>query len=161
MTSPKQRANNPKQTATQKQDNLTKEAAKKQGYDSSFKKWVSSQASAILPLLVEGVEKAKIKERLVMIDRLWDESPMVQEMKRQLKQQFLEEGKAEGEVQTLQRMLVKEVQKRFPQLTELVQAKVKLVNEPATLEMFYDQVRDAASANVVQQLLVSIAEPRD
>ena len=58
-------------------------------------------------------------------------------------------------------MLVKEVQKRFPQLTELAQAKVKLVHEPDTLEMLYDQVRDATSAKTVQQLLVSIAEPQD
>lgn len=114
-------------------------------------------------------EKAKIRERLVMIDRLWDESPMVQEMKQQLKQQFLEEGKAEGkaegitlgEVRGLQRSLVKYVQRRFPELTELAQAKSKLVHDPDTLEVLYEQIQDATSANVVQQLLVSIAEPQD
>ena len=88
-----------------------------------------------------------------MFDQLWDESPMVQNMKQQ--------AEAKGEVKTLQRMLVKEVQKRFPQLTELTQAKVRHVNEPGTLETLYDQVRDAPDALTVQQLLVAISEEQD
>src|SRR5436190_21992317 len=67
-------------------------------------------------------QKASIWERLLMFDRLWDESPMVQEMKKQSfedgevkgeakgiakgKAEGIAKGIAKGEVQTLQRILV-------------------------------------------------------
>jgi hypothetical protein len=103
-------------------------------------------------------EKGKIWERLIMFDRLWEESPMVQEMKKQSREEGKTEGIILGEVQGLQRSLVKYVQRRFPQLTELAQTKVKLVNDSEALEVLYEQVQDAVDAKAVQQLLVSISE---
>lgn len=85
-----------------------------------------------------------------MFDQLWEESPTVQK----LKAQYYEKG----EVQTLQRMLVKGVQRRFPELTELAQKKVQLCNKPDTLELLFQQIQDAPDLKTVQQLLGSISE---
>jgi hypothetical protein len=99
---------------------------------------------------IRPLEKGKIWERLIMFDRLWEESPTVQKMKKQFYEQ--------GEVQTLRRLLVKDVQRRFPELTELAQEKAKLCEKPDALESLYQQVQDATDAKAVQQLLVSISE---
>jgi hypothetical protein len=101
-----------------------------------------------------------------MFDRLWEESPMVQKTKKQSYEQGraegvtqgITQGVTQGEVQTLRRLLVKDVQRRFPELTELTQEKIKLCEKPDVLESLYQQVQDAADAKAVQQLLVSISE---
>jgi hypothetical protein len=96
-----------------------------------------------------------------MFDQLWDESPMVKKMKKQSFDEGEAKGEVKGEVQGVRRSLVKYVQRKFPELTELAQAKSTLLHDFDALEVLYEQIQDATSAQTVQQLLVSIAEPRD
>lgn len=92
-------------------------------------------------------EKNKIQEQLSMYDRLWEDNPKVKKT--------LAKGKAEGEITTLQRTLVRIVSLRFPALTELVQQRVKQLNKPEELDQLVEQVVMAPDEATTRSLLLS------
>src|SRR5262249_11375759 len=79
---------------------------------------------------IPDLERTRIEEVFNMFREVWDESPWVQKERKEYyakgKGEGRAEGMAEGELQTLQHTLVRFVQARFPELTELAQEKTKL-----------------------------------
>jgi len=119
-----------------------------------------SQQIVWLKLLLERtdtvppLEKEKIKERLSMFDQLFEESPMIQ----QLREKYLEQGiqkKSREELQRLQRMLVNLVQTKYPDLSEFAQQQANHFNNPDILELLIQQVMAAPDANTARWLLTS------
>lgn len=99
---------------------------------------------------ISAEEKSKIQEQLNMYDRLWEDNPRVKKIRADSKA----EGKAEGEIATLQKMLVHIVSLRFPALTELVQQRVKQLNKPEELDRLVEQAAIAPDeATARRQLL--------
>ena len=94
-------------------------------------------------------EKARIQEELKMYDRLWTENPEVQKTRA--------EGKAEGEIQALQRAVVTVVKARFPALAELAQQKVAEINKPDVLNFLLEQISIEPDEAAVRALLRPIA----
>ena len=85
-----------------------------------------------------------------MYDRLWEDNPRVKKIRADSKA----EGRAEGEIATLQKMLVHIVSLRFPALTELVQQRVKQLNKPEELDRLVEQAAIAPDeATARRQLL--------
>jgi hypothetical protein len=96
------------------------------------------------------LEKKKTKEVLNMYNSLWDQSPIIQQMRAASKA----EGKVEGKVETLQEMVVSTVQLRFPALTELARQKASQVDKPELLKKLHDQIILAPDEASVHLLLV-------
>jgi hypothetical protein len=95
-------------------------------------------------------EKEQIRERLNMFDQLWEESPMVQKMRKQ--------SYEEGEVRNLQRTLVEFVKIKFPELTDFAQKEANMCNKLDVLENITRQLFTAPDSKTAQQLLESISE---
>ena len=105
----------------------------------------------------------------MMYDQLWEESPRVQKMKAQLREQVLKEGKQEGrqeaeqeikdrteiEARTFRRALVTMIQARFPNLAEFAQQRVELLDKPAALDLLIQQISMAPDADIARWLLDS------
>jgi len=114
---------------------------------------------------IQPLEKDKIKERLAMFDKLWEESPMVQKMREQFRAQFYEEGInkgiaqgttqgiTQGKVQALQSNLIDVVQVRFPDLTDFAQQQAKLYHDPGALELLFHKMLTAPDVKTAQWLL--------
>jgi hypothetical protein len=98
---------------------------------------------------IDSPEKARIQEELKMYDRLWTENPEVQKTRA--------EGKAEGEIQALQRAVVTVVKARFPALAELAQQKVAEINKPDVLNFLLEQISIEPDEAAVRALLRPIA----
>ena len=98
---------------------------------------------------IDSPEKARIQEELKMYDRLWTENPEVQKTRA--------EGKAEGEIQALQRAVVTIVKARFPALAELAQQKVAEINKPDVLNFLLEQISIEPDEAAVRALLRPIA----
>jgi hypothetical protein len=103
---------------------------------------------------IQPLEKGQIQERLAMFDKLWDESPMVQKMQKQMQEKYYEEGKVEN----AQSMLLEVVRVKFPELTEFAQQQVKLYNKPDALDLLFRKVLTAPDAKTAQWLLESTPE---
>ena len=84
-----------------------------------------------------------------MYDKLWEESPMLQEMRA--------ESRAEGEIQALQRALVTVVKTRFPELTELAREQVTHVKNPTVLDVLLQGISAAPEESVARWVLTSLA----
>jgi len=98
---------------------------------------------------IDSPEKARIQEELKMYDRLWTENPEVHKTRA--------EGKAEGEIQALQRAVVTVVKARFPALAELAQQKVAEINKPDVLNFLLEQISIEPDEAAVRALLRPIA----
>jgi hypothetical protein len=85
------------------------------------------------------LEKAKTREALSMYDNLWDQSAIIQQMRAASK----EEGKVEGETETLQKVIADTVEVRFPSLLDLAQQKVRTISDPEKLHQLYMQILTA------------------
>jgi hypothetical protein len=115
---------------------------------------------------IPTLEKGKIKERLAMFDKLWEESPTVQKMRAQYYEegrnkgivQGIAQGIAQGEVQSSRRTLVDIVQVRFPELTEVAQKQARLCNKPDVLAMLIRQIVTAPDVKTARWLLESMSE---
>jgi hypothetical protein len=119
---------------------------------------------------IQPLEKDKIKERLAMFDKLWEESPTIQKMREQMREQFrsqyyeegmnkgMAQGMAQGEVKALRRTLVDVVRIKFPDLTKFAQKQVKLFNKADVLEMLFQKMLTAPDATMARQLLESPPE---
>ena len=99
---------------------------------------------------VTDLEKERIRGRLNMFEQLFEESPMIQEMR----QQSLEKG----EMRALQRTLVNLVRVKYPDLAELVQQQADHFSEPEPLELLIQQVGTASDVSIVRKLLESSAQ---
>ncbi len=120
---------------------------------------------------VDSLEKDRIQEKLKMYDQLWDESPRVQRMKAQIREQALKEGKekekqeikerTEIEARAFRRALVSMIQARFPNLTEFAQRQVELFDEPAALDLLIQKIATAPDANIARWLLDSSTEAHE
>ena len=120
---------------------------------------------------IESLEKNRIQEKLKMYDQLWDESPRVQKMKAQIREQALKEGKEkekqeikernEIEAKALQQALVSMIQARFPNLTEFAQQRVGLFDNPGTLNLLIQKIATAPDANIARWLLDSSTEAHE
>jgi len=87
-------------------------------------------------------EKNKIQEQLSMYDRLWEDNPKVKKTI------------AKEKITTLQRTLVRIVSLRFPALTELVQERVKQLNNPEELDQLVEQAVMASDEATARSLLL-------
>lgn len=94
--------------------------------------------------------KDKIQEHLSMYDALWEDNPKVKKTLAQGRA----EGKVEGEITTLQRTLVHIVSLRFPALTELVQERVKQLNNPEELDQLVEQAVMAPDEATARKMLL-------
>ena len=107
---------------------------------------------------ISAEEKSKIQEQLNMYDRLWEDNPKIKKIRADSKAEGIVEGmvkgKAEGEIATLQKMLVHIVSLRFPALTELVQQRVKQLNKSEELDRLVEQVVTAPDEATVRWLLL-------
>jgi len=172
--------------AKRKKNDQEEEQQPAQQYDTTFKDWLRQAARSVLPLFLPGatyeetldveiikptmradkvfivmyrgkkhilhidsLEKARIQEELKMYDRLWTENPEVQKTRA--------EGKAEGEIQALQRAVVTVVKARFPALAELAQQKVAEINKPDVLNFLLEQISIEPDEAAVRALLRPIA----
>jgi flagellar biosynthesis/type III secretory pathway protein FliH len=122
---------------------------------------------------IQPSEKEKIRERLAMdeiFDQLWEESPRTQKLRERIQKEarakYLEEGVkqgtaqgiTQGTVQGSQNLLLRFVQTQFPNLTEFAQKKVKLCDDPDTLEQLFQQLITAPDVMAAQHLLEAIPE---
>jgi len=107
-----------------------------------------------MQLLVERTEtisdweKVKIKEKLAMFDKLWEESPMVQKMREQSHQ----EGRQET-LQAFQDSLVNAVCTRYPELAEFAQQQASHWDKPSILASLLQQVATTPDAETVRKFL--------
>jgi len=99
------------------------------------------------------VVKKQIMERVKMFEQLWEESPIVQKMRAE----YYEKGRAEG-IEALQRTLVKLVQARFPELTELARNQAQLCKKTEVLETITQQLFMVQDSGAAQKLLGSLSE---
>lgn len=118
-----------------------------------------SQQIVWLELLLERTEtipqldKERIRERLKMYDRLWEDNPKVKNIRAESKAEGLAEGQVEGEVRALQRALVSIVSVRFPELTELARQHVVLIQQPDALDLLVRQLTTAPDERVARWIL--------
>jgi hypothetical protein len=112
--------------------------------------------------VISDLEKNRIEERLNMFDEIWEQSPLIQKERTEYyakgRGEGKEEGIAQGELQTLQRTLVRFIQARFPELTEFAQRQAKLCTKLDVLENITQQLFTAPDRKTAQQLLTSISE---
>ena len=106
---------------------------------------------------LDDAVKREIKERVTMFEQLWEESPTVQKMRAQYYEKGMGEGIEKGEVQALQRTLVKFVQVRFPVLTELAQRQAQLCQNAEVLDTVTQQLYAAPDSGTAQRLLESLS----
>jgi F0F1-type ATP synthase membrane subunit b/b' len=128
---------------------------------------------------VTDLEKSRIEERLNMFDQLWNESPRVQQMKKQFREEAQKEAekKAEQDRKRLQQEaeqdrkrfqreaeqkieqerlkirrsnLVRFIRARFPDLADFAQQQVEQLDQPAALDLLIQQVAVAPDANAVR-----------
>ena len=83
-----------------------------------------------------------------MYEALWDQSPRVQQIRA--------EGRAEGEVQALRRILVQLVKARYPALADLAQQEAERMNKPDKFDMLVQQIAIADDEKMVRWLLKSV-----
>ena len=102
-------------------------------------------------------EKQGIQEELKVYDPLWEENSKVRRMRAESEAKGRAEGEARGEAKGLQMALVSAVKVRFPELTELAQQKVGLINDAAGLDMLLKHVITAPDENTARWLLSSAA----
>jgi hypothetical protein len=117
---------------------------------------------------VTDLEKSRIEERLSMFDQLWNESPRVQQMKKQFREEAQKEAKKEAEkerkrfqqeaeqkieqerLKIRRSALVCFIHARFPDLADFAQQQVERFDQPATLDLLIRQVAAAPDANAVR-----------
>jgi predicted transposase YdaD len=99
-----------------------------------------------------SLEKKKTKEVLSMYNSLWDQSPIIQQMRAASKAEGKEEGKAEGEVKAFQRAVVDAVQIRFPLLENFAQQRVGQIVDAEKLHHLYIQILTASDEGSVRSL---------
>ena len=107
---------------------------------------------------LDDVIKREIKERVPVFEQLWEESPTVQKMRAQYYEKGKGEGLEKGEVQALQRTIVKFVQVCFPALTELAQRQAQLCQKSEVLYTIVQQLYEATDVRAAQRLLESLSE---
>ncbi len=114
-----------------------------------------SQQFVLIQLLLERsstltrVKKEQIKRRLTVFEQLFEESPMIQNMREQYRMQGIEQGK----VIELQELLVKFMRTKYPDLAEFARASASRFDKLQTLEQFALQVINAPNASTTRRLL--------
>jgi hypothetical protein len=101
---------------------------------------------------IKLVQKKQIKERLNMFEQLFEESPMIQKMRKRYRIQGRQEGRQEG-IQVLQDLLVDSVQARYPNLAGLARQQAGHFDKLDVLKLLIQQVMIAPNANTVRGLL--------
>ena len=115
-----------------------------------------SQQYVLIQLLLERtttisrIKKEQIKGRLTMFEQLFEESPMIQKMRKQ----YFTQGKVTG----LQELLVNVVRARYPDLEELAQQRTSHFDKADELDMLIQKLVSAPDASTVRRLLESEAE---
>ena len=103
-----------------------------------------------------------------MFDQLWNESPRVQQMKKQFREEAKKEAKKEAEQKIEQERLklqqeaeqerlkirrsalVRFIHGRFPDLTDFAQQQLERIDQPAALDVLIQLVAAAPDANAVR-----------
>ncbi len=104
---------------------------------------------------VTPLEKDRIEERLKMFDRLWDESPRVQRMKKQ----FLEQGRKEAELAIAKRLEEAE-RERVRVQREAEQARKEVEQERVRLQQEIEKARTDQEVKARRSSLVSVIRVR-
>ncbi len=100
--------------------------------------------------MVSEEDKQHIEEELRMeYDSLIDENPEVK--------QRVAKGKAEGELQGLQKMVIEAIEGEYPPLVELAQEKVVHIRKPASLRQLVKLIYKAPDENIARWLLNNFA----
>jgi hypothetical protein len=106
---------------------------------------------------VPDLEKEKIEDMLNFFEELWETSPRVQRMREAMREQYhmqgLQEGRQEGELLALQRILVNTIRARYPDLAEFAQQQASHLNKPDALELLIQKVMTAPDASTTRWLL--------
>jgi hypothetical protein len=119
---------------------------------------------------ITAEEKAKIQEGIKMYDPLWEEHPKVKKIKAEAERAKIEaraeaekakaEALAEAEARarevaakTLRDDVLKIVQARFPELTELAQQAIAQISSPDALNFLLVQVASAANETTARYIL--------
>lgn len=113
----------------------------------------------------------------MLLDKLWEESPMVQRMREQMREELQEElrekyyekgkkeglekgrtegvekGRAEVVAETLQHALMMVIQVEFPELIEPAQKKIESMTDPGVLDLLFQQVLTAPDIKTARWLL--------
>jgi hypothetical protein len=87
---------------------------------------------------VTGIEKEQMKERLSMLDQLFEESPMIQKLR--------EESRIKG----IQETLITIVQAKYPNLAEFARQQVTHFDKPDALKLLVQQVVTAPDVSTVR-----------
>jgi tRNA U34 5-carboxymethylaminomethyl modifying enzyme MnmG/GidA len=101
-------------------------------------------------------QKEEMKEELKVIykyDQFIDENPDVQERVERSRAQALEEGKAQGEVLSLQRLAIIALKRRFPTLLVQAQPQIKQIQNIDTLDELILQLASATTEREVRRIL--------
>jgi predicted transposase YdaD len=88
-----------------------------------------------------------------MFDSLWDQSPIIRQMRAASKEEGKEEGKVEEKVEALQKTVVNIVKARFPLLADLAQQKATLLNDIEKLDNLIIQISTAPDETSIRLLL--------
>ncbi len=98
---------------------------------------------------IASEEKQKIREVMKMLDRLWEESPRVQETFAKGKA----EGRAEGQVEGLRLSVATITAARFPALAELARRKAASIDQPDALKLLLEQISTVPNEEMARFLL--------
>jgi len=94
-------------------------------------------------------DKRRVQERLNMWDDLMEKDPKM----REIREKNIAQGRAEGEVKTLQHAVVVIVRGRFPELSELAEQRVSQVHEAPALNYLLEKLSTAPDEAMARWIL--------
>lgn len=101
---------------------------------------------------ITRAEKVKIKGRLHMFQELFDESPLIQEIRKTSLEKGIQQERLES-IQHLQMLIVNAVQDRYPDLAAFAQQQVSHFSKPEKLDKIILQLMDKPDANAIRDIL--------
>jgi predicted transposase YdaD len=110
-------------------------------------------------------EKQKIEEvfKMLGLEKIWDESPLIQEERAHAraegKMEGIAEGESRGQLEGLRLSVEMVVNARFPSLTNLARLKVASIMQIETLSMLLKQITTAPNEETARWLLLPQQEP--
>lgn len=92
---------------------------------------------------------------------LWENDPDIKKIREESEARGIARGMAKAVTQRLQRSVIIVVNARFPDLMELAQQTVPLVDNPETLDTWLKHVAAASDEDMVRRLLSSSRDPEE
>lgn len=98
-------------------------------------------------------QKGNPKERLSILDPLWEENPTTQKMRAEYRMKGLQEGlqkERQREIQRLRHLLVSIIQPNYPDLVELAQQQAIHFDNPELLHLLIQQAANDPNTDIVR-----------